>query len=46
MNIKIDNTAIAEIASKFFDKGYDKKDIENGTVTEENNMIITRTQIR
>lgn len=35
MYIKINNTYIAEIASKFFDRNYDEKDIENGTVTEE-----------
>lgn len=35
MNVEINNTYIAEIVSKFFDKNYDEKDIENGTVTEE-----------
>lgn len=35
MNITLESIHIAEVVSKFYDKSYDEKDIENGTVTEE-----------
>lgn len=35
MNIRLKNTYIAEIVSKFYNKNYNEKDVEDGTVTEE-----------
>lgn len=35
MNIRLENTYIVEIVSKFYNKNYTEKDVEDGTITAE-----------